>query len=434
MIGSTIRQYKIVEKLGEGGMGEVYLAEDAELKRKVALKFLPEQYASDPEALARFKREAQTAAGLHHPNIVTVYEVGQHQGRPYIAMAYVEGEPLTDIITRKEFTVDRAIDIASQICDGLNNAHGAGIVHRDIKPDNILVDKDGRVKILDFGLAKLGGVSRITGELSTMGTIFYMSPEQTQGSELDNRSDLFSLGAVLYEMLAGRPPFAGEHTAAVIYSITNEEPRPLSQFYQRVPRAMEHVVSKALEKKPADRYQSAAEFAEDLERVKAGMAPVAAGSRLKALKLILPTSVVFLAVVLFVVFKPFSFQISGNDPAVAAEHSLAIMYFENYVDRSDPKRLGEIVSIEPTALRHPQAAGPRGREGRGQGHGDGSGKTCRRQMDASWEHSSGGTHVDLDVEARGRRGRKSPCLAADHWRARRTNLRTGRPAHRGDQG
>ncbi|UCG52062.1 MAG: protein kinase [Candidatus Latescibacterota bacterium] len=344
MIGSTIRQYKIVEKLGEGGMGEVYLAEDTELKRKVALKFLPDQYASDPEALARFKREAQTAAGLHHPNIVTVYEVGQHEGRPYIAMAYVEGEPLTDIISRKDITVDKAIDIASQICDGLNNAHGAGIVHRDIKPDNILVDKDGRVKILDFGLAKLGGVSRITGELSTMGTIFYMSPEQTQGSELDRRSDLFSLGAVLYEMLAGRPPFAGEHTAAVIYSITNEEPKPLSQFYQRVPRAMEHVVSKALEKKPSDRYQSAAEFAGDLERVKAGMAPVAARSRRNALKLILPTSVVFLAVVLFFVFKPFSFQIRGNDPAVAAEHSLAVMYFENYVDRSDPKRLGEIVT------------------------------------------------------------------------------------------
>ncbi|UCH83665.1 MAG: serine/threonine protein kinase, partial [Candidatus Latescibacterota bacterium] len=224
MIGEKVRQYQIMSKLGEGGMGEVYLAEDVELKRKVALKFLPAQFASDPETLARFKREAQTAAGLNHPNIVTVYEVGEHQGQPYIAMAYIEGESLADIITRGGIRVEQAIDITTQICDGLAKAHDAGIVHRDIKPANILVDADGRVKILDFGLAKLAGVSKVTGKYSTMGTIFYMSPEQTQGGEIDQRSDIFSLGALLYEMLAGHPPFKGEHTAAVIYSITNEEP------------------------------------------------------------------------------------------------------------------------------------------------------------------------------------------------------------------
>ncbi|MEJ2719986.1 MAG: serine/threonine-protein kinase, partial [bacterium] len=155
MIGQTVRQYKIQSKLGEGGMGEVYLAEDTALKRRVALKFLPAQFASDPESLARFKREAQTAAGLNHPNIVTVYEVGEYEGRPFIAMAYIEGESLSDIISRGEMTVERAIDIAVQVCDGLGNAHKAGIVHRDIKPANVLVDKEGRVKILDFGLAKL---------------------------------------------------------------------------------------------------------------------------------------------------------------------------------------------------------------------------------------------------------------------------------------
>jgi serine/threonine protein kinase len=344
MIGQTVRQYKITAKLGEGGMGEVFLAEDTDLKRKVALKFLPEQFASDPETLARFKREAQTAASLNHPNIVTVYEVGEHQGRPYIAMAYIDGVSLSDVIARGDMTVERAIDLAMQICDGLGNAHDAGIVHRDIKPANILVDKAGRVKILDFGLAKLAGVSKVTGKFSTMGTIFYMSPEQTQGGEVDQRSDIFSLGALLYEMLAGHPPFKGEHTAAVIYSITNEEPQPLSQFYQRVPSSMERVVAKALEKKPDDRYQAASDFASDLERIGAGVAPVAAGPKRNALKLVLPTSVVFLAVVLFFIFRPFSLQISSEGPVAESGSSLAIMYFENYVDREDPQRLGEIVT------------------------------------------------------------------------------------------
>jgi serine/threonine protein kinase/predicted Zn-dependent protease len=345
MIGEVVSKYRILDKLGEGGMGEVYLAEDTELNRKAALKFLPDELASNAEALARFKREAQTAAGLNHPNIVTVYEVGQHKGRPYIAMAYVDGEPLSDLIAQRRLTVERAIDIALQILDGLGNAHGAGIVHRDIKPGNIFIDREGRVKILDFGLAKPGGASKLTGELSTMGTIFYMSPEQTRGDEIDQRSDLFSLGAVLYEMLAGRPPFEGKHIAAVVYSITNEEPKPLSQLYQRIPTAMELVVAKALAKNPEERYQSAGEMAGDLERIQAGVRPLASRPGKKLLKFLVPTTAaVFLAVVLLLILKPFRFQVTSDHPAVAAENSLAIMYFENVVDPQDPRRLGEIAT------------------------------------------------------------------------------------------
>jgi tetratricopeptide (TPR) repeat protein/TolB-like protein len=344
MVGDIVSKYRILSKLGEGGMGEVYLAEDTELNRKVALKFLPEELASNTEALARFKREAQTAAALNHPNIVTVHEVGQHGKRPYIAMAYVDGEPLSDLIGQGALSVDRVVEITLQILDALKTAHAAGIVHRDIKPGNVFIDREGRVKLLDFGLAKPGGAGRLTGELSTMGTVFYMSPEQTRGEEVDQRSDLFSLGAVLYELLAGRPPFEGEHIAAVVYSITNEEPKPLSRLYQRVPRAMELVAAKALAKNPDDRYQSAEDMAADLRRIRAGLRPLASGRNRRVLKFALPTTAVFAAVLLLLVFKPFVFQVSRDQPALAAENTLAVMYFDNVADPEDPRRLGQIAT------------------------------------------------------------------------------------------
>jgi serine/threonine protein kinase/tetratricopeptide (TPR) repeat protein len=344
MIGETVSKYRILSKLGEGGMGEVYLAEDTELERKVALKFLPDELASNAEALARFKREAQTAAGLNHPNIVTVHEVGQHNGRPFIAMAYVDGEPLSEIIGRGGLSVDRVIEITLQILDGLASAHRAGIVHRDIKPGNIFIDREGRVKILDFGLAKPGGAGRLTGPLSTMGTVFYMSPEQTRGEEVDQRSDLFSLGAVLYELVTSHPPFEGKHIAAVVYSITNEEPKPLSQFYQRVPRAMEQVVAKALSKNPDQRYQSATEMAADLQRIRQGARPLASRPSRKLLTVAVPTTVVFIGVLLFLILKPLRLQVTNDLPAVAAGNTLAVMYFENVVEPNDPRRLGEIAS------------------------------------------------------------------------------------------
>jgi tetratricopeptide (TPR) repeat protein/predicted Ser/Thr protein kinase len=344
MIGEPISKYRILSKLGEGGMGEVYLAEDTELRRKVALKFLPDELASNAEALARFNREAQTAAGLNHPNIVTVYEVGQHRGRPFIAMAYVDGVPLSEAVSQGGLSVTRAIEITLQILDGLASAHRAGIVHRDVKPGNIFIDSEGRVKILDFGLAKPGGAGKLTGELSTMGTVFYMSPEQTRGEEVDQRSDLFSLGAVLYEMLTGRPPFEGKHIAAVVYSITNEEPKPLSQLYQRVPRAMEQVVAKALSKNPDERYQSAGDMSEDLRRIQAGARPLASRPARRFLTVALPTTAVFIGVALFFILKPLKLQLTNDLPAVAAGNTLAVMYFENVVDPEDPRRLGEIAS------------------------------------------------------------------------------------------
>jgi tetratricopeptide (TPR) repeat protein/predicted Ser/Thr protein kinase len=345
MIGHTISHFRIIEKLGEGGMGAVYLAEDTELDRKVALKFLPEQFASDQDALARFQREAKAAAALNHPNIITIHEIGEHNGKPFIAMAYVEGDPLTDAISEDRVSTDRAIDFALQICSGLEKAHGAGIVHRDIKPDNLLVDRDGHVKILDFGLAKVYGVSKLTDEHSTVGTLNYMSPEQARGEEVDHRSDLFSLGAVLYEILAGRVPFSGEHPAAVMYAIASEEPQPLPRFNNDVSADLCAVVDRALSKDPAVRYQSAADMAADLRRaVERGSATNSGPPRRSKKKLLLPVVAVAIVVAMLLIFQPFKFEITPDRLAMAGENTLAVMYFENMVDRADSTRLGEIAT------------------------------------------------------------------------------------------
>jgi serine/threonine protein kinase/lipopolysaccharide biosynthesis regulator YciM len=344
MIGKTIHQYRILEKLGEGGMGEVFLADDTELNRKVALKFLSEDYASDGEVLARFKREAQMAAALNHPNIITVYEVGQYEGRPYIAMAYIEGPSLGELIAGKKLSTNGALDIAHQIGDGLSSAHHAGVVHRDIKPDNVMLEHSGRVKILDFGLAKLGGGSKLTGAVSTFGTIYYMSPEQVRGGEVDARSDIFSYGVLLYEMLTGQLPFQGEHSAAIIYSITNEEPRPLTFHNSGLPGELERIVARALAKDPAERYQSVQEMLDALERFRTGSASEVAKPARRLPRYLLPTSAVFVIVALLIFFKPFRFEFTPDQRAVAADNSLAIMYFENVVNPDDSQRLGEIVT------------------------------------------------------------------------------------------
>lgn len=345
MIDRTVSHYKIIKKLGEGGMGEVYLAEDTELERKVALKFLPPDFGHNPEVLARFKREAKAAAALNHPNIVTVYEVGQHDGRPFIAMAYVEGELLSDVIKRDDLPVAKAIDIVIQICDGLGKAHEAGIVHRDIKPDNIFIDEDGRVKILDFGLATrtLDGATRVTEENSTVGTLYYMSPEQGRSGDVDQRSDIFSLGVVLYELIAGKPPFTGDHSAAVIHSTANDQPQPLSRYNNSATPELERIVSKVLAKNPGDRYQSVADLAVDLRNA-AGQPVTASRSSRRSLRYAIPAAVVFVAIVLVLVLKPFKIEIAPDQPAVAGHNKLAIMYFENLADGNDPKRLGEIVT------------------------------------------------------------------------------------------
>jgi len=266
MIGQTISQYKILEKLGEGGMGEVFLAEDTKLKRKVALKFLSQEFTKNKDAVERFQREAQAAAALNHPNIVTIYDINEHKDQTYITMEYVEGQTLKEQITNHQLPITKILDITTQICEGLSKAHEAGIVHRDIKPHNILIDKDGRVKILDFGLAKLKGVGQITRETSTIGTVHYMSPEQTLGKEVDHRTDIWSLGVILYEMLTGKLPFKGDYEQAVIYSILNEKPESVTGLNPEVPEDLDQIIFKMLSKKTSERYQNSNDIIVDLEK------------------------------------------------------------------------------------------------------------------------------------------------------------------------
>lgn len=258
-----ISHYHILKKLGSGGMGEVYLAEDTELRRKVALKFFTPPSPGAAEAKTRFKQEAQLAASLNHPNIVTIYEVDEWEGKPYIAMEYVEGKTLREVIESaggSPLPIERALDIAAQVCEGLKEAHRNGITHRDLKPDNILIDKNGRVKILDFGLAKLKGAVKITKDSTRMGTPGYMSPEQITGAEVDHRSDIFSFGVILYEMLSGKLPFAGERDISIFYSILNEDPRPLSQYRPETPEWLCQIVERALQKNTGQRFPSTDEI------------------------------------------------------------------------------------------------------------------------------------------------------------------------------
>ena len=247
-------------------MGAVYLAEDTELRRKVALKFLPEIYSSKPELKARFKREAQAAAALNHHNIIIVYEVGEYRENSYIAMEYVEGKSLRDMLDARETHFENAIQIFIQICDGLSFAHQNGIVHRDIKPANIMVDKHGKVKILDFGLAKYKGVTPITRSGTTLGTPHYMSPEQVQGREIDHRSDIYSVGVVLYELLTGELPFQGYNEHAVLYAVVNEMPTPITKYQPDISENIQHVIDKALEKNVKSRYQRIEDIQAELKK------------------------------------------------------------------------------------------------------------------------------------------------------------------------
>jgi len=261
---TIIGHYRIIDKIGAGGMGEVYLAQDTELNRRVALKFLAPDLCHDADCRARFKREAQAAAQLSHPNIVTIHEVGEFNGRPFFAMEHIEGESLADFIKRGDHSLERIIDLSIQICEGLNKAHQAGIIHRDIKPSNILIARDGRARILDFGLAAIEGVDKLTKTGSTMGTLHYMSPEQTRGEVLDERSDIFSFGVVLYEMITGHLPFVGDHEPAIIYSIGNEDPEPLARYKAGVPDELQRIVGKMLAKDRAARYQHSDDLLADL--------------------------------------------------------------------------------------------------------------------------------------------------------------------------
>ena len=264
-IPKSFSKYHILKKLGEGAMGEVYLAEDKELNRKVALKFLSRQLDLKPEVVKRFIREAQAAAALDHPNIITIYEIAKHEGSYFIAMQYVKGISLREFIETSQRGLHKFSNYAIQICKGLGWAHKHEILHRDIKPENIMIAvQEDRVKIVDFGLAKLGGVSQLTQAGTIMGTLFYMSPEQISRKELDHRSDIFSVGVVLYELLTGKKPFPGESEAAVIYGIVNSTPPPLVNYNKDCPEKAQNIIDKALEKDVTNRYQTLDDLRADL--------------------------------------------------------------------------------------------------------------------------------------------------------------------------
>ena len=290
MIGTTLRHYQILRRLGEGGMGEVYAAEDTRLSRQVALKVLRPEMAADPERLRRFQREARAVAALSHPNIVTLYSVEEADGVQFLTMELVEGKTLAEVIPEGGLPLGALLELAVPLVEAVAFAHERGIVHRDLKPANVMLAADGRLKVLDFGLAKLRPESSVdettrlltvslTGQ-AVVGTAAYMSPEQAEGRPVDHRSDIFSLGVILYELACGTRPFGGDTAVSVISAILKDTPRPVSAMNRAVPPALERVITRALAKDPAERYQEAADLRNELMRVRAQSAPRRAGCRI----------------------------------------------------------------------------------------------------------------------------------------------------------
>ncbi len=288
MVGQTLLHYRVVRELGRGGMGAVYLAEDTQLGREVALKVLPPQMAQDPDRLQRFKQEARSVAALNHPNIVTVFSVEEADDTHFITMELVRGKRLSDLLPPDGFPVDTLLELADQLCEAVAAAHQQGITHRDLKPDNVMIDEDGRVKVLDFGLAKTGPAgdaldaetaALMTTEGALVGTVSYMSPEQAQGKQVDPRSDVFSLGIVLYEMTSGRRPFEGENNFTVITSILRDTPKPASSSSHHTPSLLDQIIGRCLQKDPDDRYETAEELRADVSRLRDQVSPEAVSRR-----------------------------------------------------------------------------------------------------------------------------------------------------------
>ena len=352
--GTMISRYKIIEKIGEGGMGVVYKATDTRLNRKVALKFLPSRLFCDDEARERFEHEARAASALNHPNITTIHEIDEAEGHCFIAMEFLEGGSLKGLLKAKDLSLKEILDLAIQIGEGLNAAHESHVVHRDMKPDNVMLTGKGLAKIMDFGLAKLKGATKVTKAGTTMGTLRYMSPEQAGGEEVDSRSDIFSFGVILYEMITGRLPFKGDNEAAIINSILNDTPEPLARFKSDLPEGLQRIVDRALTKDRGERYQHADDMVAELRHEKRLLEtgastiiqtrPVRQASRRRLLPILIPAAIVAVIILLIFVFEPFRVEMGPGREASAQDNSLAVMYFENMADPEDQDRTAQMLT------------------------------------------------------------------------------------------
>jgi len=365
LIGSRLAHYEILEKIGAGGMGEVYRARDTKLGRDVALKILPKEMSNDPERRKRFQREATAVAALKHPNIVTIFSVEEAEGRHFLTMELVEGKTVSQLLPPDGFPLEQYFKIAIPLAEAINSAHVAGITHRDLKPANVMLDADGRVKVLDFGLAKLleptdQDVEEAetlvdnsdTQEGRVLGTVAYMSPEQAEGKTVDARSDIFSLGILLYEMATGKRPFTGDSSLSLLSSILKDTPSSVSDLRGHLPVQLGRIVQHCLEKDPRKRFQSALDVANEIEALKLEVSS-ATGSveairapkkPLLSAKVRIGAAIAIVALVTLLIINPFKVEVSSDQDASAAGNTLAIMYFENLAEPDDPKRYGEIVA------------------------------------------------------------------------------------------